>query len=161
FRFWIADFRLMVQIHCVLETLGKGAVAALREAVQGKLVWATKLKAGTMARCRKPIPARRETSRHLTPPCTLVYGCWKNVSNRATFGHFSATTAQLSGWSSQSASCFKIKRSERMSACPAAPETVWPREPQNGHISGWIMFTKWMGSESILVPEVVGQSMHG
>jgi hypothetical protein len=36
---------MAAQTRCALETLGNGSVAALREAVEGKRVWATKLTA--------------------------------------------------------------------------------------------------------------------
>jgi hypothetical protein len=59
----------------------QGAVAALREAVQGKFVRATKLKAGTMARCRRP-------TRDVPPPHTRVYTGVRMLEKRLKSRHF-------------------------------------------------------------------------
>jgi hypothetical protein len=55
---------------------------------------------------------QNDESRRGTAPRTLVYGCSKNTSNRATFGHFSARLAGLSGGEADSASSCTIVGSD-------------------------------------------------
>jgi hypothetical protein len=72
---------------------------------------------------------------------TLVYGCSKNASNRATFGHFSGRPGRLAGGKGHSVCGYRINRSDRASRQGSQPKTEWPRGPQNGHFHGHLLFT--------------------